>query len=306
VILNRVRGLRHEKKLREALGRYCDIEVVGAIPDRKTAFIQERHLGLTPVKEDSAFPPVIEEISALLEEHVDLDRVLEIARRAPSLEREPGREETFPTPDVRIGIAMDSAFTFYYPENLAALRRAGAELIPLDTLRDPHLPEVNALYIGGGFPEVLMEKLEKNVSLRGEIRARIEEGMPVYAECGGLMYLGRTITYQDETRSMVGALPLDVTMHLRPMGHGYVILESAGGTVWNEGGAEIRAHEFHHSRVVNLGQVDFAYRMLRGEGVDGKHDGILYRNVLASYAHLHCEAAPGWADRLTALARRYG
>jgi len=306
VILNRVRGARHEKKLREALSRYSDIEVVGAIPDEKGLFIEERHLGLTPIKEDAQLPAVVERIAGAVKAHVDLDRVLAIARSAPGIKRERSADISIPEPDVRIGVAMDPAFTFYYRENLFDLRRAGAELVPFNTLKDTALPQVNALYIGGGFPEVFMEELEKNTALREAIRETVEAGLPVYAECGGLMYLTRSISYQGQKRSMVGALPCDVEMHKRPMGHGYVILETTGKTPWLSPRDAVHAHEFHHSKVVNLGDVDFAYRMVRGQGVDGEHDGILYKNVLAAYTHLHATGDPRWASEFVAYVRETG
>ncbi|NOY52657.1 MAG: hydrogenobyrinic acid a,c-diamide synthase (glutamine-hydrolyzing) [Deltaproteobacteria bacterium] len=306
VILNRIRGARHEKKLREALVRYSGIEVVGAIPDDQGLLIEERHLGLTPVKENLSLPPVVEKLSGAVSAHVDLDRVLEIARSAPEIAGEKEEPDFFPEPDVRIGVAMDPAFTFYYPENLSALRRAGAGLVPFNTLKDHTLPDVNALYIGGGFPEVFMEALEKNSLLRGAIREAVEEGLPVYAECGGLMYLTRSITYRGEKRAMVGVLPCDVEMHERPMGHGYVILETTGKASWLTPRKAVHAHEFHHSKVVNLGKVDFAYRMVRGRGVAGRLDGILHKNVLAAYTHLHAGGDPRWAVEFCAFVRETG
>ncbi|MFQ5616945.1 MAG: hypothetical protein ACE5GO_10880 [Anaerolineales bacterium] len=195
----------------------------------------------------------------------------------------------------RIGIAQDRAFSFYYPRNLDALREAGAGLVPLDTLADPHLPDVDALYLGGGFPEVFMDELAANTSLREEIRTAIEAGLPTYAECGGLMYLARSLTWGERTRSMVGVLPCDVEMTTRPQGHGYVRLRATGDNPFFPPGSEVRGHEFHHSRLVNAGDVRFAYRVTRGNGVDGQHDGLLYKNVLASYTHLHALGAPGWA-----------
>ena len=306
VILNRVRGARHEKKLKEALKHYCGIEVIGAIPDQKDLFIKERHLGLVPVKEDRALPPVIESIAEAVREYVDLDRMTSIARSAPALPVEIKPDQPLPEPDVRLGIATDPSFTFYYAENLQALGLAGAELVPFNTLKDSHLPDVNGLYIGGGFPEIFMGELERNAFLRSEIRSAIEKGMPVYAECGGLMYLARSISYQKERCSMVGVLPCGVEMQRRPMGHGYVILEHTGKSDWSTGNEAIRGHEFHHSKVVNLDKIEYAYRMARGQGIDGEHDGILYKNVLASYTHLHSAGAPEWADRFVTLIRKTG
>ncbi len=306
IILNRVRGARHEKKLREALSRYCNAEVVGAIPDEQALFIEERHLGLTPVREDKKLPSVIEKIAAAVRRYVDLDRLLAIARSAPPIDPPPEESTDLPPPDVRIGIAQDPSFTFYYPENLLALHQAGAELVPFHTFRDPQLPTVDGLYIGGGFPEIFMAELEDNGSLRAQIRSAVESGMPVYAECGGLMYLSRSITYRGQTRAMVGALPCDVTMHRRPKGHGYVVLETTGEAPWLAPGREVRAHEFHHSTVTNLEQAAFAYRLKRGQGIDGSHDGLLHKNVLAAYTHLHASGDRLWAGAFVSFVRGTG
>ncbi len=306
VILNRVRGTRHEKKLKEALDRYAHIAVVGAIPDQKEAIIRERHLGLTPVRESAGLPAVVDRLADLVSTYVDLERIREIAAAAPPLPVAPQALTPLPPPQVRIGVAWDPAFTFYYPENLRALRAAGAELVFFNTMTEENLPAVNGLYMGGGFPEIFMDELEGNRSLRHEIKGRIEEGLPVYAECGGLMYLSRSISFAGKRCPMVGALPCDVEMKRRPMGHGYVVLRPAGESPWASAGVEVRGHEFHHSRVVNLGKVAFAYKMVRGFGVDGEHDGMVYRNVLASYAHLHIASAPAWAERFVSLVQSWG
>ncbi|MDX1763855.1 MAG: cobyrinate a,c-diamide synthase, partial [bacterium] len=305
VILNRVRGVRHEKKLKEALDRYTQIEVVGAIPDQKEAIIRERHLGLTPVRESAGLPPVIDRLADLVSAYVDVERIGEIACAASSLPVVQQRPPSFPLPHVRIGVAWDPAFTFYYPENLRALRAAGAELVFLNTMTEKTLPAVDGLYIGGGFPEIFMDELEQNRSLRHEIRKKIEQDLPVYAECGGLMYLSRSISYSGKKCAMVGALPCDVKMGPRPRGHGYVVLRRTGESPWALIGEDVRGHEFHHSQVVNQGKVAFAYKMVRGYGVDGKYDGMVYRNVLACYAHLHIASVPSWAERFVSLAQSW-
>jgi len=298
VILNMVSGPRHEDKLRAVLERYTDIEVVGAIRRRPEIGIIQRHLGLQPAREALGSAEVVAQIEKIISESIDLGRVRAIATAATELPDLDITKAPHPAPTVRLGVAQDRAFTFYYPENLEALRAAGAELVPFSPLADEHLPEVDGLYIGGGFPEVFMEELEANRNLRGEIKAAIEAGMPVYAECGGLMYLSGKMTWQGKSREMVGALPCDILMHEKPRGHGYMQLEAVGANGWFEPGLTIRGHEFHYSEVVGLDpdQTSFAYKVRRGTGVDKAHDGILYKNVLASYTHLHSLGSRGWAE----------
>ncbi len=298
VILNKVSGPRHEDKLRKVLERYCDIEVVGAIRRRPEIGIIQRHLGLQPAREAPGSLEIIERIERIISESVDLDRVRAIAEAAPPLPDLDVATAKHPAPVIRLGVAQDRAFTFYYPENLEALRAAGAELLPFSPLADEELPSVDGLYIGGGFPEVFMRELEANASLRVQIKAAVEDGMPVYAECGGLMYLSGAMAWEGENRQMVGALPCEILMHEKPRGHGYMELEATGAGNWFGPGLKIRGHEFHYSEVVGLdtARTAFAYRVLRGSGVDKVHDGILYKNVLASYTHLHSLGSPGWAE----------
>lgn len=304
VILNHVGGARHEKLLTDALRYYCGLPVLGALPRDVTLTIPERHLGLVPRRENETLPAALTAIRDIVEARVAVDAVLAIARSAPPLACSPIEDAALPSPSVRVAIASDRAFSFYYPENLEALRVAGAELVSLDTLEDAHLPAVDALYVGGGFPEVFLDELQVNVSLRHEIRSAIENGLPVYAECGGLMYLARRITWNGRTAEMVGALPCDVEMTARPQGHGYVTVQVARENPWFASGTELRGHEFHHSRLTNLGEVAFAYRVVRGRGIDGARDGLIYENVLASYTHLHAAGAPQWAERFVAVARQ--
>lgn len=304
VILNKVSGPRHESKLRAAIERYTDLEVLGAVRRRPEAGIIQRHLGLKPAREELGAAAVIDTIAGIIADAVDLGRIREIAAAAPPLAPLPLPELQVPTPTVRLGVAQDQAFTFYYPENFEALQAAGAQLVPFSPLADSELPEVDGLFIGGGFPEVFMAQLEANSRLRGAIRGAIERDMPVYAECGGLMYLSRAMSWQGRSREMVGALPCDIVMHEKPRGHGYMKLEATGAGDWFSQGLKLKGHEFHYSEVVNLGDVQFAYRVERGSGVDGEHDGILYRNVLASYTHLHSLGSPGWAEGFVDFVRR--
>ncbi|MBE0429112.1 MAG: hydrogenobyrinic acid a,c-diamide synthase (glutamine-hydrolyzing) [Thermoleophilia bacterium] len=296
VILNKVSGPRHEAKLTAAIDRYTDLEVVGAIRRRPEIGIIQRHLGLKPAAEELGAEAVIDSITTIVAESVNLGRIRDIAGAAPPLPELDIPGPAIPAPAVRIGVARDRAFTFYYPENLEALRAAGARLVPFSPLTGESLPAVDGLYIGGGFPEVFMEELEANARLRREIRRAVEGGMPVYAECGGLMYLSRAMSWNGRAHEMVGALPCDIVMHEKPRGHGYMELEATGAGGWFEPGLKIRGHEFHYSEIVNLEDVQFAYRVTRGSGVDGEHDGIVHRNVMASYTHLHSLGSPGWAE----------
>ena len=306
VILNRLGGSRHESKLRAVIEHYTGVPVLGAVHEDPVIGIYERHLGLVPVNETGSAAARIEVIRAAVERQVDLDGLLEATRRAaPPAPASSARAAC--AKDIRIGIARDRAFGFYYAGDLEALEDEGAELVPFDTLRDARLPEVDALFIGGGFPECLARELEANTSLRAQIRDRAARGMPMYAECGGLMYLSRSIEWRGERRRMVGAIGADVVMHERPTGRGYVRLEAQVGHPWGlAAGGEIRAHEFHYSSLEGLDAgTRYAYRVQRGHGIDGKRDGIVAGNILASYTHLRGVGGCDWPRRFAAYVRAH-
>lgn len=309
VILNSVAGKRHEERLREVFARYIDIPLLGCIHRDPELAISERHLGLVPSNEAVEVDTKLDYIAAAIERQVDLEQLMAIARSAPVLPAALGA--TAPVPSrhsgVRIGIARDAAFGFYYPGDLERLQEAGAELVPFDTLRDPHLPAVDGLFIGGGFPETHMAALEANAGLRQEIHAAIEAGLPAYAECGGLMYLARSIRWGDQRCAMVGIIPGDIVMYEKPQGRGYVQLRETGHNPWPGAGApaEFFAHEFHYSMLENLSPgLTYAYDMLRGTGVDGRHDGIVYRNLVANYVHLRDVEGYHWTRRFVDFVRQ--
>ncbi len=314
ILLNNVGSPRQEGRLRAALERYCPVPVVGVLPRNREVVIDERHLGLEPVGEREELKERIGTIADHVERHLDLERLLELARGAPPLPPGPAPDRSSPgvaaVPELRVAYAADRAFHFYYPENLQALRDRGVTLIPLSLLNDQRLPEVDGLYIGGGFPEMFMSDLEGNRALMDDIRHKVETGLPVYAECGGLMVLAEKIHWRGRTADMAGALPVEVEMGARPQGYGYMEVEGTGAAPWPGAGRRLRCHEFHYSRVVRMDEgVAFAYRVLRGHGVDGHHDGLLHRNVFASYAHFHVDADRGggdvgWADFLVDFWRR--
>jgi cobyrinic acid a,c-diamide synthase len=304
VILNRVGGVRHEARLRAVIEAHTDLPVLGAVAEDPRLAMVERHLGLVPCAEVDDARARIASIGRIVGAQVDLDRVRALAASAPPV-RWPAPRHPRIAADLRIGIARDRAFGFYYPDDLAALRAAGAELVPFDTLHDRELPPVDALIIGGGFPETCLDALEANTAMRASIRDAIVGGLPTYAECGGLMYLARSIEWHGRRAEMVGAIPGDVVMHARAVGRGYVHLRETAAMPWPGGSdALVRAHEFHHSRLENLDPaVRFAWRVERGHGIDGENDGLVVHNLLASYAHLRSIGGTGWAARFVHFVR---
>ncbi len=310
-ILNRVSGSRHEAKLRAVLEHYTDIPVLGAIANDPRLEITERHLGLVPSNECAEAQARIAAMAQSLKEQVDLDALLYIAQQAAPMAGAKSECSVLRLPprgEIRLGIARDAAFGFYYADDLEALTAAGATLVPFDTLRDARLPPVDGLFLGGGFPESFLIELEANASLRADIRAAVEQGLPVYAECGGLMYLARSLSWRGATARMAGALPADAVMQEKPAGRGYVHLVETPHHPWPLGegkGQMLRAHEFHYSQLVNLPEdAVFAYEVKRGQGITGQRDGLVYRNVLASYAHRRNTGADFWAERFVAFVRK--
>jgi cobyrinic acid a,c-diamide synthase len=329
VILNNLGGKRHESKLRQVIEHYTDVPVIGAIQHDDRLSIVERHLGLMPSNESHVANAKIQQIGEAIAEQVDLDKLLELSQKTglppfggekgkavapqnPHLNPLPGGEEANVKSDfqfpVRIAIARDRAFGFYYADDLDALEAAGAELVPFDALRDAHLPEVDGLYIGGGFPETCAAELEANTSMRAEIKQAIANGLPAYAECGGLMYLSRSLNYEGHTYQMVGAIPGDVQMHAKPIGRGYVHLKEDADHPWPRPATpakQIKAHEFHYSKLGNLpADMRYAYHVERGYGIDGERDGLTVNNLLASYTHLRTIGSCYWATRFIGFVRR--
>ncbi|MEW5965576.1 MAG: cobyrinate a,c-diamide synthase [Pseudomonadota bacterium] len=294
VILNQLGGSRHESKLRAVIEHYTDVAVIGAVQHDPGMQIAERHLGLVPANEADAARERIGRVGERVAAQVDLDRLLAIADSAAPREAVAVASAVQPVPRVRIGIAHDAAFGFYYSEDLDALRAANVDLVELDTLHDADLPPLDGLILGGGFPEVFMDRLEANAPLRGAIRRAIETGLPTYAECGGLMYLSKSLNWRGRTCEMVGAVPGDTVMHDRPVGRGYARLQPTGDDRWQETDP-IPAHEFHYSSLENLpADAIYAYSVARGHGIDGAHDGYQRDNLLAGYVHRRGAGPQGW------------
>lgn len=314
VILNRVAGARHESILRKTVETYCSRPVLGAIPKIKGEAFPERHMGLVPTPEHDWAETSIEKAANMAQRYLDLDRILAVAREAPDLTAtsEILDERTNPVSRQerarpRIGVIRDAAFQFYYPENIEALETAGAEVVLVSALEDAHLPIVDGLYIGGGFPETHAKALAQNETFRQDVRRLAEKGLPIYAECGGLMYLGQSLVFGGVTYPMVGVFPVVFGFSKRPEGHGYTIYEVEKPNPYFEPGFLVRGHEFHYSSVLSWeGKTeDLAFRVTRGTGFIEKRDGLCYKNTLATYAHVHALGTPTWAEAMVQASASY-
>jgi cobyrinic acid a,c-diamide synthase len=310
VILNNVARPRHQDILIGSIEKYCDLPVLGVIPKNTKFSIPNRHLGLIPAEENDRLQQAIDDIVTIAQETLDLNKIYEIAAQAPALPLEDTFDEAVTCDlkdSVKVGIIKDRSFSFYYPENLESLERAGAELVYINALEDKKLPPMDALFIGGGFPEIFVRELGQNQMIRIALSREIEAGLPVYAECGGLMYLGRSIIHGEEHHPMVGVLPFDVLLKNKPQGHGYTLMEVDKENPFFTLHTTVKGHEFHNSCLINLDTrgIDFAFKVHRGHGIDGKKDGFLYKNVLACYNHIHALGTKGWAENLVSAASSF-
>lgn len=309
VILNQVSNRRHEQVLRQAVEASCGVPVVGVIPRAKgDAPLPGRHLGLVTPEEHPGIAVLKQNLLALVHSHLDVTRIHEIAKSAPALAE--SSEPQVVGPDgrgLKIGYLKDSAFTFYYPENLEAIERSCATLVPISALSEAPLPaDLDALYIGGGFPETHGALLATNQSFLQSVEQSAANGLPIYAECGGLMLLARALTWRGQRYPMTGVLPIAVEVCDAWQGHGYMRMVVDTPNPLFPVGLELRGHEFHYSRILPEGDIPpTACSVTRGTGSYPGRDGITLKNVWASYAHLHALATPQWAVGLLAAARRY-
>ncbi len=309
IILNRVAGPRQENLIRDSIEKFCRIPVVGAIPKLKDNPFPERHMGLVPFQEREHAEKAISWTRAVVTENLQLDEIWNIAHRVEDIAMPSGELKTEPragaagdTP--RIGYIRDSSFWFYYPENLDQLKDMGANLVEINAITHKELPRLDALYIGGGFPETQAQALADNKTFRLSLKEGIERGLPVYAECGGLMYMGENLFVDGNTYPMVGALPISFALQKKPQGHGYTVLEVDQSNPYYPVGEILKGHEFHYSKPVMTGEegVNFIFKVKRGNGILDLRDGICRKNLLATYAHVHAAGNPAWAANLFRVA----
>ena len=317
VILNHVRSLRQEDKQKLAIEKHCGIPVVGSIPRDEAATIPERYLGLTTVEEMVNAEKVIRRAGDLVAEFCDMDSIESLFKDEAHTDFQGIEKDiTAKNLSVNIGVFSDSAFCFYYPENLEALRIQGANIYFINSLNDSKIPDLDGIYIGGGFPESFFGEISSNYKLLKEINELVSSGLPVYAECGGLIYLSKYAHFKGKKYKLAGILPFEVGFQKNPVGYGYVNLKSRFKSKWFEENTTINAHEFHYSKPIfekeigpksnkNSSLERFQFDVIRGYGIDGKKDGILYKNVFASFSHIHSSANPEWAKKFVEIASEY-
>jgi cobyrinic acid a,c-diamide synthase len=308
VVINRLAGRRHEAVVRQSIERYCHVPVLGAIPKLQDINFPGRHLGLVPPQEHPVADDAIEKAAEVVTEYLDLQQIWQIADKAPSVSVREEHIIRAREQQVTIGVIHDSAFQFYYPENIETLARSGARIVEFSALTDSLPSPLDALYIGGGFPETHAPALSANYTLREAIRNAADAGMPIYAECGGLMYLAEELFWKGKEYQMAGVLPVSIGVSKKPQGHGYVIAEVKEANPFFKKGQILHGHEFHYSHVLNMTEkegVFFAFDMKKGEGIMNKKDGLCYRNVLATYAHIHAFGTVEWVEGMLNAASVY-
>jgi cobyrinic acid a,c-diamide synthase len=319
VVLNRVAGSRHEAALSKNIEHHTGIPVLGAIPKLGGEHFPERHMGLVPAPEHGWARDALSAVSKMARDYLNLDAIIKMAGEASAMgpivvaDATDGAHPADAPAGLsvrekpRIGIVRDAAFQFYYPENIEALASAGSETVFISPLSREGFPRVDALYIGGGFPETHARQLAENRRFKEELKVLVEDGLPVYAECGGLMFLGNSLVLDGETFPMCDVLPIVFGLHQRPRGHGYTTVTVSGRNPFFPVGAELKGHEFHYSYVKDLTGEDLclAFSMRRGGGLINGKDGACHKNVLATYTHLHALGTPEWAPAMVRNALRY-
>jgi len=306
VLFNRVRSEGHYRLLREAVEAETDLTVVGYLQPDASVTIQDRHLGLRTAIEQGQ-GDLYDRLARAAAQTIDLDRVEAMARSAGECPGEdlPITRPTGTQQPVRVGVAYDAAFCFYYQDNLELLESAGAEIVRFSPLHDHELPVADLLYFGGGYPELYGETLASNMSMRSAVRTFARGGGAVYAECGGLMYLMEAIRDGEGRRhEMVGVFPADAVMRKNGMTLGYRRVEVAESCILGGAGTVVRGHEFHYSMLEPRGDLHYACTLSDAAGQPVGQDGLTRGNTLALYSHLHFGSHPDVVAELLGSARR--
>lgn len=332
VILNRVAGKRHEGKVRDNIEKYCRVPVFGAVHKLNAEDFPERHMGLVPSAEHALAKRSIQAVAKVARETIDLERLFQACIETDfNTAQTPPYHKTVPeptgalwidskdeneslavkkascnsgSPKPVIGIVRDSAFQFYYPDNLQALEESGATLTYISPLAQKEIPDVDAIYMGGGFPETHAAELAANVTFRDSLRRLARQGLPIYAECGGLIFLGDTLQLDGNTYPMAGILPIRFGLSKRPVGHGYTTVHVKTANPFYPVGETIRGHEFRYSSIlsINYQENEMAFTMKRGKGIIDKVDGFFKWNTFGTYTHILASGTPSWAESIVRAA----
>jgi cobyrinic acid a,c-diamide synthase len=313
VILNQVAGKRHEGKVRENIKNFCNIPVFGAVPKLKARDFPERHMGLVTSEEHTFSDQAILAVTKVARDNIDLEALYQTVTEEDqcadlqipqinSSELKPIKSEP-----VTIGIIRDSAFQFYYPDNIDALEKLGAKIVFISPLKEKSIPDVNAIYMGGGFPETHAAQLSQNIAFRENLKNLSQKGLPIYAECGGLIFLGQSIALKDREYPMSGILPIKFGLSKRPQGHGYTRVKVVHENPFFKKGETLKGHEFRYSSILDIDYQDheMAFKMERGKGILNKKDGFFKQNTFGTYTHIHALGSPSWAPALIKKARDF-
>ncbi len=306
VILNQIATNRQRLLITAAVQKYTGIPVLGAVPRLKRDIFPMRHLGMVPHQEYGNSQEALAYLADLVTTNVDLVRLEELMAPLADAAVAAGEEGPAVLPLVKIGVLQDAAFQFYYAENLEALERAGATLVYINAMQDQGLPEIDGLYIGGGFPETGARELAANIGFRRSIKKAADQGLPIYAECGGLIYLGTSIVLDGEEFPLANVFPVRFAMSKKPQAHGYTTFLVDKENAFYSVGEVVKGHEFRYSKILEWRGADeqLAVHMERGTGFINGRDGLVYNNVLALYTHVHADGTPAWADKFVQRCRR--
>ncbi len=327
VILNKVKGKRHYLKAKESVEKLADVPVIGGIPRNEEIAVEERHLGLVPALEKEKINRNIELWGKIAEEYIDLDALKTIMKTSSKSNVKDNRNKAIEAHEdefnkhhndaielevtngakpgqlwktgnktpLKIGVAIDEIFTFYYKETLESLEDNGAKIVPFSPYKDEEIPDVDALYIGGGYPEVFKKDLSENKSMLKSINRFHNEDRPIYGECGGLIYLSKSIDGLD----MVNAIPYAAEMTPKVQGLNYVVAQSNKDNLISDKGDVFRAHEFHYTKLNIDSTQDLVFDVLRGRGLLNNMDGVSVKNTLANYIHIHACSHPNFGYNFT-------
>ncbi len=306
IVLNNVGSEGHYRLLETAIRSVTTTPLLGYLPTGAAIAIPERHLGLHTTEETTSVENRLAAFEQAGKQHLNIAPLLDISWLDAATEREdlPAR---YPEQErVRVGVARDKAFSFYYEDNFDLLRENGAEIVDFSPLSDAALPEnLDCLYLGGGYPELYADGLSRNTAMSAAIREFAEAGKPVYAECGGMIYLGHALTTLDgQSYPMAGVLPMEFEMTPRLVNFGYVYVEFAADCILGDKGTLARGHSFHCSRVLPGADIPAAYRLKYTLSGREELEGFQWKNVLASYVHLHFRGNPTLATSLLTASRR--